>query len=165
MRGREARLSGGRGAFVPAASSCLGAAWEATAVPGPQPLGPLFAVARVDLVVPSGTWWRGTGPKRPDTKRGWVPGFFPLQQPRVPCQRRAEALHKSRGRIWGARWDPERAGAALESGVVCAVRPAPPLGLAVCVCCWLFYVVAVFFFFVRNKCSGVCKAPGSPEAA
>lgn len=52
---RAERLGSFRVLFVPRASSCLGAAWEATAVLGPQPLGPLFAVAGVDLVVPSGT--------------------------------------------------------------------------------------------------------------
>lgn len=163
MRGREARLSGGRGAFVPGAPSCLGAAWEATAVLGPQPLGPLFAVARVDLVVSSGIWWRGTGAKMPRHQKRAGAGFFPLQQPRVPCQRRAEALHKSQGRIWGARWDPERAWQPWRAGCVCSA-PCSTAGTG-CVVVVVVLWCCFFFFLVRSKCSGICKAPGSPEAA
>lgn len=72
-----------RAPFVPCASSCLGAAWEATAVLGPQPLGPLFPVARVDLVVSSEIRWRGTEAETPRHQKGLSPGFFPLQQPCV----------------------------------------------------------------------------------
>lgn len=54
---RTEKLGSLRALFVPCASSCLGAAREATAVLGPQPLGLLFTLAGVNLLVPSGPWW------------------------------------------------------------------------------------------------------------
>lgn len=75
---RGAERLGSLGApFVPQASSWLGAAWEATSVLGPRALGPLFAVAGVDLVVPFGTWWRGTEVKTPRHQKRLGPGVLP----------------------------------------------------------------------------------------
>lgn len=55
-----------------------------------------------------------------------------------PVQRRQ---HKSRGRTRGTPWDPKLAGAALETGIVCATRPAPLPGLAVWLCLFVCFVL------------------------
>lgn len=117
---------------------------------GPQPLGPLFAVARADLVVPSGTWWRGTGAKMPRHQKRVGPGV--LSSPATPSprargvQRRYTRLRDGFGARAGIR---SGLGSLGERDCVCsAPRSTAGIGLCVCVCVIVvgFFMLLLFFF-------------------
>lgn len=153
-RGAESRaLSGGReGAFVPGASSCPGAAWRPARRRGPSLW--VSSLPRPEWIrrCPPGLGGEGPEPKCPDTTRGWVPGFFPLQQPRVPGQRRAEALPRSQGRIRGALGPAAGSGSPGERGRVCSA-PRSVAGIG-CVCVLLILLLLLLllllFFFCKK---------------
>ena len=90
-------------------------------------------------------------------KRARSPGFFLSSNPATRAQGRAEALIQEPGTDSGrARRSGSGLGSLGDRDCVCsASRSTAGIG------CVGFF----FFFLVRNKCSGVCKAPGSPEAS
>lgn len=77
-RGREPRLSQGT-LCSPLFFLSGGGGLGGHRTPGAQPLGPLFPVAAVDLVVSSGTWWQKTEAEIPRHQKGLGLVFSPLQ--------------------------------------------------------------------------------------
>ena len=117
--------------------------------------------------LPSGRGWfsdqdlwdlaRNWGGNAQTPKRARSPGSFLSSNPATRAQERAGALTQEPGTDSGrARRSGSGLGSLGDPDCVCSA-PRSTAGIG----CVGFF----FFFLVRNKCSGVCKAPGSPEAS
>lgn len=122
----------------------FGGVLEAATRLEPQPLDPLFPVAREDLVMPFRTYWRGSEAETSRQETGLGPAIPRPQLPCVPSSGSAEALTQEPRANLGRIPEPRAGlGSLVQRDCACTVGPAPLLVLAV-------YVVFVLFFVCKK---------------